>query len=156
MLSSRQTSKFKIQPCCWSRMYFGQMWSNASFYNNLGQDFVAYNPMNHVSLLWDHLCTGVILRALEMPIELTLKAFIFNGLLPLLVVLVFQSAKAWNSKYFKWEKICKDVLRMWFVNLFGIFINTESLLEHFKDYKRIVFMERNYSLHNKVNVLIVL
>lgn len=29
-----------------------------------------------------------------MPIELTLKAFIFNGLLPLLVVLVFQSAKA--------------------------------------------------------------
>lgn len=37
---------------------------------------------------------------------------------------------------------------MWFVNLFGFFwdisINTESLLEHFEDYKRIVFMERNY------------
>lgn len=61
---------------------------------------------------------------------------------------LFQFTKVWNSKYFKWEKIGKGVLKMWFVNLFGIFwdisINIESLLEHFEDYKRIVFMERNY------------
>lgn len=131
-----------------------------SFYNNLGLDFVAYDPMNCVSLLWDDLYTGVILRALEMPIKLTLKAFIFNGLLPLLVFVLFQFAKVWNSKYFKWDKMCKDVLKMWFVNLFGILwdvsINTESLLEHFEDYRRIVFIERSYSLYNKLNVLIVL
>lgn len=49
--------------------------------------------MNCVSLLCDDLYTGVIITTLEMPIKLTLKAFIFNDLLPLLVFLLFQFAE---------------------------------------------------------------
>jgi len=55
---------------------------------------------------------GVIFKSTKDAYYTYLKGlFFFNGLIPLLIFLPFDFAEVSNSKYFKWEEICKDILK---------------------------------------------